>query len=55
MKSIIEVSAYSVQWAIDAQKAGAGRVELCDNIYEGGTTPSYASVKSSVLCRISRR
>ena len=41
----IEVSAYSVQWAIDAQKAGAHRVELCDNIYEGGTTPSIACIK----------
>ncbi|MEN8120832.1 MAG: copper homeostasis protein CutC [Bacteroidota bacterium] len=41
----IEVSAYSVQWAIDAQKAGANRVELCDNIYEGGTTPSLASIE----------
>ena len=41
----IEVSAYSVQWAIDAQKAGAQRVELCDNIYEGGTTPSIASIE----------
>ena len=41
----IEVSAYSVQWAIDAQKAGAHRVELCDNIYEGGTTPSIASIE----------
>ncbi len=43
--NIVEVSAYSVQWAIDAQKAGAHRVELCDNIYEGGTTPSIASIQ----------
>ncbi|RLD68013.1 MAG: copper homeostasis protein CutC [Bacteroidetes bacterium] len=42
---MIEVSAYSVQWAIDAQKAGAHRVELCDNIYQGGTTPSIASIE----------
>ncbi len=41
----IEVSAYSVQWAIDAQEAGANRIELCDNIHEGGTTPSIASVE----------
>lgn len=44
-KTKIEVSAYSVQWAIDAQTAGADRVELCDNIHEGGTTPSYASIE----------
>lgn len=41
----IEVSAYSVQWCIDAQNAGANRVELCDNIYEGGTTPSIGSIE----------
>jgi len=41
----LEVSAYSVQWAIDAQTAGADRVELCENIYEGGCTPSFASIE----------
>ena len=45
MHALIEISSYSVQWAIDAQQAGANRIELCDNIYEGGTTPSYASIK----------
>lgn len=45
MKTIVEISAYSVQWAIDAQNAGATRIELCENIYEGGTTPSHASIE----------
>jgi copper homeostasis protein len=42
---IIEVCAAHVQSAIAAQAGGAKRVELCDNIYEGGTTPSYAAIK----------
>ena len=42
--NLVEVSAYSVPWAIDAQNSGAQRVELCDNMYEGGTTPSIASM-----------
>lgn len=44
-KSILEVCAFTIQSCITAQKAGAARVELCDNPIEGGTTPSYGSVK----------
>lgn len=43
-KTIIEVCAYSVQSALNAFYAGADRVELCDNMYEGGTTPSLGAV-----------
>lgn len=42
---IIEICSYSLQSALNAQLAGAQRVELCDNMHEGGTTPSFAAIK----------
>jgi copper homeostasis protein len=42
---MIEICANGLQSALNAQKAGAGRVELCDNLYEGGTTPSPATIR----------
>jgi copper homeostasis protein len=41
---MIEICANGLQSAINAQRAGAKRIELCDNLYEGGTTPSAACV-----------
>jgi copper homeostasis protein len=43
----IEVCAYSVRSAITAQEAGAYRVELCSNYFEGGTTPSYGTIEQA--------
>ncbi len=42
---MIEICANGLQSAINAQMAGAQRVELCDNLYEGGTTPSPATIR----------
>ena len=41
----IEVCALSVQSAINAAAAGAYRVELCDNYFEGGTTPGPGTIE----------
>lgn len=42
---IKEACVGSIKEAIIAQKNGANRIELCDNLYEGGTTPSYGTIK----------
>lgn len=45
MKHQLEVCAFTIQSCMIAEKAGAVRVELCDNPIEGGTTPSYGTIK----------
>ncbi len=37
---LVEVCAYSVESCLNAERAGAGRIELCGGPGEGGTTPS---------------
>lgn len=47
MNYTLEICSNSTQSAMNAQKAGARRVELCDNLWESGTTPSYGSIKKA--------
>jgi len=44
-KIVLEVAVFSVEAALQAIKAGANRIEFCENPQEGGTTPSYGSLK----------
>lgn len=44
-KAILEVCAFHIESCIIAERVGAARVELCDNPIEGGTTPSFGTIK----------
>ncbi|MGI9552684.1 MAG: copper homeostasis protein CutC, partial [Aurantibacter sp.] len=43
---IVEVCANSFESAVNAQRAGADRIELCSELSVGGITPSYALLKA---------
>ncbi len=43
---LVEVCANSLQSALNAEKAGADRIELCSELAVGGITPSYGLLKS---------
>ncbi len=43
---LVEVCANSLESALNAQKAGADRIEICSELGVGGITPSYGLLKS---------
>lgn len=43
----LEIIGFNIESCIAAQQAGAHRIELCDNVFEGGTTPSYGFIKAA--------
>jgi copper homeostasis protein len=48
MNMLLEVCAGSLSSALNAQAGGAQRIELCDNLSEGGTTPSPGIILQAV-------
>ncbi len=42
---LIEICSYSLNSCLTAQRAGAGRIELCGGLAEGGTTPSAGLIQ----------
>lgn len=42
---LLEIAVFTIDSAINAANAGADRIELCENPNDGGTTPSYGTLK----------
>ncbi len=45
MKYTLEIATFNFQSGLLAAQAGADRIEVCDNMAEGGTSPSYGTIK----------
>lgn len=46
--NIYEACVENFRDAISIEKLGANRIELCDNLLEDGTTPSYGTIKTTI-------
>jgi copper homeostasis protein len=44
MRYKLEICVDNIESAINARNAGTDRIELCDNLTEGGTTPGYGTI-----------
>jgi len=47
MEFKLEICVDNIESALTAQSSGAHRIELCDNLLEGGTTPGYGIIVSA--------
>lgn len=46
--TIFEACVGNFKEAVSMEKLGANRIELCDNLLEDGTTPSYGTIKATI-------
>jgi copper homeostasis protein len=47
MEHKLEICSDTVESSLTAQASGADRIELCDNLPEGGTTPAYGTIAAA--------
>jgi copper homeostasis protein len=45
---ILEACVENLSEALKAESRGANRIELCDNLYVGGTTPSAGTIQMAI-------